>query len=72
MIPGLILGGTTLVIVENGLTQLGVTPYLYPLVRGGVIFLAMYADSLKSRVLKRNVVISEAKEDIKASASTGP
>ena len=70
MIPGLILGGTTLVMVENGLTQLGVTPYLYPLVRGGVIFLAMYADSLKSRVLKRNVVISEVAEEITASANT--
>jgi hypothetical protein len=58
--------------VENGLTQLGVTPYLYPLVRGGVIFLAMYADSLKSRVSKGNVVISEGIEEIKVSASTGP
>jgi ribose/xylose/arabinose/galactoside ABC-type transport system permease subunit len=62
MIPGLILGGTALVIVENGLTHLGVTPYLYPLVRGGIIFLAMYADSLKSRVAKRVLVLSEATE----------
>lgn len=72
MIPGLILGGTTLVIVENGLTNLGATPYLYPLVRGGIIFLAMYADSLKSRVSKRTAVISEVAEEIPATANTRP
>jgi ribose/xylose/arabinose/galactoside ABC-type transport system permease subunit len=70
MIPGLILGGTTLVIVENGLTNLGVTPYLYPLVRGGIIFLAMYADSLKSRVSQRITVVSEVAEKIPAQTET--
>jgi len=70
MIPGLILGGTALVIVENGLTNLGVTPYLYPMVRGGIIFLAMYADSLKSRVAKRVHVLSEATAEIPL--TTGP
>ena len=72
MIPGLILGGTALVIVENGLTNLGVTPYLYPLVRGGIIFLAMYADSLKSRVTKRVHVLSEATTEMPLKSSPGP
>lgn len=50
IIPNLILGVLTLVIIENGLNHLGASPYVYPFVRGGVIFIAMYADSLKSMV----------------------
>ncbi|MBD3325890.1 ABC transporter permease [candidate division KSB3 bacterium] len=50
IIPHLILGVLTLVIIENGLNHLGASPYVYPFVRGGVIFIAMYADSLKSMV----------------------
>jgi len=72
MIPGLILGGTTLVVLENGLTNLGVTPYLYPLVRGGIIFLAMYADSLKSRISNRMAVFSEVAERIPAATNSEP
>ena len=33
--------------IENGLGVLGVTPYLYPVVKGIVIYLAMVTDSLK-------------------------
>jgi ribose/xylose/arabinose/galactoside ABC-type transport system permease subunit len=50
IIPNLMLGVLTLVIIENGLNHLGASPYVYPFVRGGIIFIAMYADSLKSRV----------------------
>ena len=57
--PGLLLGGLTMVIVENGLTHLGITPYAYPFVRGGIIFLAMYADAMKSRLLTRVHVMEE-------------
>jgi len=53
IIPGLVLGGLTLVMAENGLIHLGVSPYAYPFVRGGIIFIAMYADAMKSRVLVR-------------------
>jgi ribose/xylose/arabinose/galactoside ABC-type transport system permease subunit len=59
IIPGLVMGGLTLVIVENGLTHLGVSPYVYPFVRGGIIFLAMYADAMKSRVMARVHVIKD-------------
>jgi ribose/xylose/arabinose/galactoside ABC-type transport system permease subunit len=50
IIPGVILGACTLAIVENGLNLLSASSYAYPFVRGFVIFLAMYADSLKYRV----------------------
>jgi len=50
---GLALGALTLVIIENGLVHVGASPYIYPLVRGGIIFIAMYADSLKARVQAR-------------------
>ena len=45
--PNYILGILTLGIIENGLNHLGASPYVYPFVRGGIILLAMYADSLK-------------------------
>ena len=46
---GYALGALTLVLIENGLIHLGASPYVYPFVRGGIIFIAMYADSLKIR-----------------------
>lgn len=45
--PNYILGILTLGIIENGLNHLGASPYVYPFVRGGIILVAMYADSLK-------------------------
>lgn len=47
-IPGLLFGVYTLYIIGSGLNHLGVSPYLYPLIRGGIIFGAMYADSLRT------------------------
>ena len=35
--------------MENGLTVLGVNPYYLSLVRGGLIFVAMFADSIKNK-----------------------
>jgi ribose/xylose/arabinose/galactoside ABC-type transport system permease subunit len=52
-----VLGALTLVVIENGLIHLGASPYVYPFVRGGIIFIAMYADSLKSRLQTRVKVI---------------
>lgn len=59
IIPHLVFGVLTLVIIENGLNHMGVSPYVYPFVRGGIIFVAMYADSLKSRV-QRTVRVLES------------
>ena len=47
ILPNYLLGVLTLGIIENGLNHLGASPYLYPFVRGGIILVAMYADSLK-------------------------
>jgi ribose/xylose/arabinose/galactoside ABC-type transport system permease subunit len=47
--PNYALGVMTLGIIENGLNLLGVSPYLYPFVRGGIILVAMWADSMKRR-----------------------
>ena len=47
ILPNYVLGVLTLGIIENGLNHLGASPYLYPFVRGGIILVAMYADSLK-------------------------
>lgn len=53
LVPGTVLGVLMLIIIENGLALLGVSPFIYPLVRGLVIFVAMYADSLKSSRIAR-------------------
>jgi ribose/xylose/arabinose/galactoside ABC-type transport system permease subunit len=64
---GLVLGVITLVVIENGLVHMGASPYIYPFVRGGIIFVAMYADSLKSRIQTRyrseQMVVSPAGAD---------
>lgn len=59
MFPGLLMGALTLIMVENGLTHLGVTPYAYPFIRGGIIFVAMLADAMKYRVLGKVKLIKE-------------
>ena len=45
--PGVFVGFLVMVIIENGLALLGTTFYLLPIIRGLVIFLAMFADSLR-------------------------
>ena len=47
LIPGLLFGVYTLNIIDSGLNYLGASPYMYPFVRGGLIFLAMYLDALR-------------------------
>lgn len=51
--PGTLAGVLLLIIINNGLGTIGVSPYLYPFVAGVVIFLAIYLDSLKN--LKRSL-----------------
>lgn len=46
-LPGTFIGVMMLQIIENGLNLMGASPYSYPFVRGLIIFLAMYADTLK-------------------------
>jgi len=55
IIPGLLLGGITLGVIENGLNMVGASPYVYPFVKSGVIFIAMYADSLKRVMIRTKI-----------------
>lgn len=47
IMPGVLLGAVTLEVVRNGLNQLGADPYLYGIITGVVIFVAIYAFSLQ-------------------------
>ena len=51
-LPGVVAGAFTFVMIENGLNQIGANPYVYRLVTGAIIFVAMYADALIRGVLK--------------------
>ena len=50
IIPGTLVGVIFLMSIENGLGLLGASPYAYPVIRGAVIFLAMFSDSLKRTI----------------------
>jgi ribose transport system permease protein len=51
--PGTVLGAVLIQTVENGLVIINADPYLYPLVLGAIIFLAVFCDSLQHRMLAR-------------------
>lgn len=61
ILPGVLLGGITLAVIETGLNYVGASVYVYSFVRGGVIFISMFADALKTRV-KPKVKIMEDDE----------
>jgi ABC-type sugar transport system ATPase subunit/ribose/xylose/arabinose/galactoside ABC-type transport system permease subunit len=50
-LPGVVAGAATFEMIENGLNQIGANPYVYRLVTGAVIFIAMYADALSRGAL---------------------
>jgi ribose/xylose/arabinose/galactoside ABC-type transport system permease subunit len=47
VVPGTLVGVIFTMSIENGLGILGANPYIYPIVRGVIIYLAMFTDSLK-------------------------
>lgn len=49
VVPGTLVGVFLLQMMENGLTILGINPYYLALVRGALIFIAMFMDSLKNK-----------------------
>lgn len=55
-IPGTLIGVVFLMSIENGLGILGASPYLYPIVRGLIIYLAMFSDSLKRGLIIRKAL----------------
>lgn len=50
ILPGALRGVLLLEIIRNGLNHLGADPYAYRFVNGIIIFVAMYADSLRSQL----------------------
>lgn len=50
IIPGTLIGVLFTMSIENGLGILGANPYIYPIVRGTIIYFAMFTDSLKRSV----------------------
>lgn len=52
-IPGSFIGSIILLFIANGLTIMGVSPYVIPFFRGAIIFIAMYSDSLKTRASRK-------------------
>jgi len=46
ILPGAIIGMLLMNTVTNGLTMMGATPYVYTIVRGAIIFLAVMVDSM--------------------------
>jgi ribose transport system permease protein len=51
--PGTVLGAVLIQTIENGLNILNVNPYLYPLITGSIIFVAVLIDSLRNGLLER-------------------
>jgi ribose transport system permease protein len=51
--PGTVLGAVLIQTIHNGLNILNVNPYLYPLITGGIIFIAVLIDSLRNGLLER-------------------
>lgn len=49
VIPGTLCGVVILGILENGLSIMGVDPYSFGLIRGAIIFFAMYIDAIKNK-----------------------
>jgi ribose transport system permease protein len=53
VLPGTVIGAILIQTLENGLNILNVNPYLYPLIISATIFLAVFLDASRNRVLAR-------------------
>jgi ribose transport system permease protein len=51
--PGTVLGAVLIQTVETGLNIINADPYVYPLIMGTIIFLAVLIDSLRHRQLEK-------------------
>lgn len=49
VLPGALIGVLIVMFLENGLYIMGVNPYIYGLIRGAILFLAMLIDSIKNK-----------------------
>jgi ribose transport system permease protein len=48
VLPGTLLGAVLIQTIENGLVIVNADPYIYPMVTGGIMFLAVMLDSLRA------------------------
>lgn len=62
ILPGILIGGVTLTVIESGLNYIGASVHAYPFVRGGIIFFAMFSDSLKLRVKPHVKLMAETEQ----------
>jgi ribose/xylose/arabinose/galactoside ABC-type transport system permease subunit len=46
VLPGALIGIVLVTTIVNGMTMMNASPYLYKIVRGGIIFVAVMVDSL--------------------------
>ncbi|TBL76541.1 ABC transporter permease [Paenibacillus thalictri] len=51
--PGTVLGTILILMIENGLVIINADPYIYPIISGGVIFLAVFIDSVRNKQLEK-------------------
>ncbi len=49
--PGSFIGALILLFIASGMAIMGISPYAIPFVRGVIIFIAMYVDSLRYKVM---------------------
>ncbi|QQP90598.1 ABC transporter permease [Skermanella sp. TT6] len=52
-VAGTVFGAVLIQTVQNGLVIVNADPYIYPLVTSSIIFLAVFVDSQRSRILHR-------------------
>jgi len=53
--PGSFIGALILLFIGSGMAVMGVSPNVIPFVRGVIIFIAMYIDSLRTRAIMNNL-----------------
>jgi len=51
--PGTVLGAILILTIENGLVIINADPYIYPMVTAGIIFLAVFVDSMRNKQLEK-------------------
>lgn len=49
--PGSFIGALILLFIASGMAIMGISPYVIPFVRGVIIFIAMYIDSLRHKAM---------------------
>lgn len=54
--PGSFIGALILLFIASGMAIMGISPYAIPFVRGVIIFVAMYIDSLRYKAMKNAVI----------------